>query len=71
MTMRQESSSNQGAMLLSLLGGAALGAIVLALTTPRTGREVRRSLRTAVDRLRGRNEDLDDLADEIIEAMFV
>jgi gas vesicle protein len=68
--MRQESSSNQGA-ILALLGGAALGAIVLALTTPRTGREVRQSLKSTVDRLRGRGEDLDDLADDIIEAMFI
>jgi len=71
MTKRFESSSIQGTMLLSLLGGAALGAIVLALTTPKTGREVRATLKGAVDRFRGKNQDMDQLADELIEALFI
>lgn len=75
MTMQQESPSVRGTILLSLLGGAALGAIVVALTTPKTGQEVRGSLKSVVNRFRARNVDaeeaLDELADELIEALFI
>ncbi|MDR3672704.1 MAG: hypothetical protein P4L36_17790 [Holophaga sp.] len=55
--------------MLALLGGAALGAIVMALVTPKTGREVRGTLKTVVRRIRGKaGEDADD---EPIEALFI
>lgn len=69
--MRQESPSPRGALLLTLLGGAALGAIVMALTTPKTGHEVRGTLRNTLDRLRGRMEDDDPLEVSAHEAMFI
>ena len=69
--MRAESSSPRGAMLLTLLGGVTLGAVVMALTTPKTGREVRGTLKTAIDRLRGRNADDDSLDVSASEAMFI
>jgi gas vesicle protein len=44
--MNQESRTVSGALLLALLGGASLGAAAVALTTPKTGQEVRNRLRT-------------------------
>jgi len=44
---------------------------VVALTTPRTGQEVRAGLKNSIKRLRTREEAMDDLADELIEAMFI
>jgi gas vesicle protein len=55
--------------MLALLGGAALGAIVMALVTPKTGREVRGTLKAAARRLRGKGRDDGD--DEPIEALFI
>ncbi len=69
--MRDESSSPRGAMLLTLLGGVTLGAVVMALTTPKTGREVRGTLKTAINRLRGRAGDEDSLDVSAHEAMFI
>lgn len=56
-------------LILALLGGATLGAIALALTTPKTGREIRARLRNLAGRFRTRvAEDLDD--GEVL-AMFI
>ena len=44
--MNQEFRTVSGALLLALLGGASLGAAAVALTTPKTGKEVRNRLRT-------------------------
>ena len=63
------SSSSSDAVMLALLGGAALGAIVMALVTPKTGREVRGTLKAAARRLRGKGRDDGD--DEPIEALFI
>ncbi len=69
--MRKDSPSPRGTLLLTLLGGATLGAIVMALTTPKTGREVRDTLRGTLDRLRGRMEEEDPLEVQAHEAMFI
>jgi len=69
--MRQDSGSPRGALLLTLLGGVTLGAVVMALTTPKTGREVRDTLKTTLDRLRGRLDDADSLDVSASEAMFI
>ena len=45
--MNQNARAFSGAMLLTLLGSAALGAAAVALTTPRTGKEVRNLLKGA------------------------
>jgi len=42
--MNQETKSSIGTMLLTFLAGAAAGAVVVALTTPRTGPELRKDL---------------------------
>jgi len=43
--MNQEKSTYLGPMVLTLIVGAAIGAVVVALTTPRTGRELRGELK--------------------------
>lgn len=45
--------SQFGALLTAFLAGAALGAIVVALTTPKTGEQLREDLADFVDGLRG------------------
>ena len=43
--MKSNARAFSGAMLLTLLGGATLGAAAVALTTPKTGKEVRNLLK--------------------------
>ena len=51
-------------MLLTFLAGAALGAVVMALTTPKTGPQLRRDLRSLANRARRRAGDMaDDLGE--------
>jgi hypothetical protein len=71
MTTRAESGSHACALMLAVLGGAAFGAVAMALTTPRTGREVRNTLRSAL-RFQ-RPDSVDDSAwdPEDLEAMFI
>jgi gas vesicle protein len=66
MTTRPASPSSDQ-ILLALIGGAALGAIIMALITPRTGREVRATLKAAARQLTGRSE----VPDDPIEALFI
>lgn len=59
--MSQENSSNMGSMVLTFLAGAAVGAVVVALTTPRSGPDLRRGLKNAACRARrGAGEMVDD-----------
>jgi len=58
--MSQESTSNIGPMLLTFLAGAAVGAVVVALTTPKSGPELRGDLKNAACRAKRRAEDLMD-----------
>jgi gas vesicle protein len=69
--MKTDTSYPTNTMLLSLLGGAIVGAIVLALTTPKTGREVRNTLKTAARRLTGKSGEPDELDTGTIEALFI
>jgi len=71
MTTQTTSSSSNNAMFVAMFGGALVGAIVMALTTPRTGREVRNTLRGAALRLRGKPEESDELDTGTMEAMFI
>jgi gas vesicle protein len=48
--MSQENNSNVGPMLLTFLAGATLGALVVALTTPKTGPELRGDLKDLASR---------------------
>ena len=66
--MTSRTSLPHDKLLLTLLGGAALGALAVAFTTPRTGREVRRKFRAIGDLLRGHTRMAED---DLIEAMFI
>ena len=51
-------------MLLTFLAGAALGAVVMALTTPKTGPQLRRDMRSLANRVKRSAEDVaDDLGE--------
>lgn len=43
--MSQESTTSMGPILMTFLAGAAVGAVVVALTTPKTGPELRGDLK--------------------------
>ena len=69
--MHTDSSSNKNTMLFILVGGAALGALTMALTSPKSGQEVRNTLRSAARRLSGKAEGPDELDTGTIEALFI
>lgn len=71
MSLRTRSSLPCDKVLLSLLGGFAFGAIVVALSAPKTGREVRKTLGDVGRRLLGKPEAMDLPEDEWVEAMFI
>lgn len=50
MSQENTNSSSVGPMLLTFLAGAAVGAVVVALTTPKTGPELRGNLKDIADR---------------------
>jgi hypothetical protein len=54
--------------LMLLLGGVALGGLLMALFTPKAGREVRGTLRMVKNRLLGIAEAPED---ERVEALFI
>lgn len=56
--MSQETSFHTGPMLLTFLAGAAVGAVVVALTTPKSGAELRKDLKNAASRARRRTGDM-------------
>lgn len=59
--MSQETSPPIGALALTSLAGAAVGAIVVALTTPKSGKEVREDLKNLGSRIRQRTKELVDM----------
>jgi len=61
------------AMLLTLLVGATLGsiAIAVALTTPKTGKDVQEILKGFARRLNARGRAMDPYEDEEPVAMFI
>ena len=62
--MNQENVPNVGPMLLTFLAGAAVGAVVVALTTPKSGPDLRRDLKDAAYRVKRRGSHLvDDACD--------
>jgi gas vesicle protein len=56
--MRQDDEATLGSTLMIFLAGAAVGAVVAALVTPRSGTEVRGDLGELGRRTRRRAEDL-------------
>lgn len=47
MNAKPTSSTSMSTMLLTFLAGATVGAVVVALTTPKSGKELRGSLKAA------------------------
>ncbi len=56
--MNQPSSSSRTTTLLAFLAGAAIGAVVIALITPKKGSEVRDDLANLGNRMKGKFDDL-------------
>ena len=69
--MSQDNNSPMGPMLLTFLAGATLGALVVALTTPKSGPELRGDLKDLARRAKRKAGELTDDAyaamDEIKE----
>ena len=67
--MSQETCSTMGTTLLTFLAGAAVGAVVVALTTPKTGPELRGDLKDltlrAKRKVEGLAEDASDTWDDL------
>ena len=55
--MKPECKAHTRAILLSLLGGAYVGAMVAILTTPTSGQEARTRLKTLGNRILGRTSE--------------
>jgi gas vesicle protein len=56
--MSQENPYPMGPMLLTFLAGAAVGAVVVALTTPKTGPELRGNMKDLALRAKDKAGDL-------------
>lgn len=56
--MNEESTSSIGPMLLTFLAGAAAGAVLVALTTPKTGPQLRGDLKDLANRAKRKVGDL-------------
>ena len=67
--MSQENTTPVGSMLLTFLAGAAVGAVVMALTTPKTGPELRGDLKDLAGRAKRKAGDLADEAYEALDDM--
>jgi len=62
--MNESKSSSMGTTLLTFLAGAAVGAVVVALTTPKTGPELRGDLKDLTLRAKRRAGQLADDASD-------
>jgi gas vesicle protein len=62
--MSQEKMSVTNVALLSFIGGAVLGAAVVALTTPKSGPEVREDLKALGRRAKGKVGEMSDQVGE-------
>jgi gas vesicle protein len=65
--MSQENNGSNTSLLLAFIAGAAVGALVVALTTPKSGKEVREDLKSLGKRARSKLGDVTDDAGEIWE----
>lgn len=69
--MSQKPAPYSSAMLITLLGAAVLGAVAMALTTPKTGKEVRDRVGTLANRVRGKVVTNDQTEDGGMEMLFI
>lgn len=66
--MNQETPSSRNATLLTFFVGAAVGAIVVALTTPKKGSELREGLACLGRRVKGKIGNLTEQGSRALEA---
>ena len=63
---------NTGTCISSLIGGMLIGSVVALLFTPKTGREMRSQIKTAVkdraDKMKNRAEEMRDRFEKKIDA---
>jgi len=71
MTIRSEFSLTHMTMLFTLFGGAALGAVALALTQLRTKQAVRSLAASAPQQPRGKAEAAEDVDTGTIYSVFI
>ena len=71
MTTQPGSTLPYEKLLVALLGGVALGAVLVAVTSEATGREVRATFRALGNRLLGRTGKAGTAEDDLIEALFI
>ena len=69
--MSQRPVPSSSSMLLALLGGAALGAVTMALITPKSGKEVRDQFRILGNRIRSRFQADDESDDDRVDMHFI
>ncbi len=67
--MSQDNNAPMGPMLLTFLAGATLGALVVALTTPKSGPELRGDLKDLACRAKRKASDLAEDAYEALDDM--
>lgn len=61
--MNQDTGIPIGGFLVAFLAGAAIGAVTVALTTPKSGPQLREDLASGLDRLRRKLARAKDAAD--------
>jgi gas vesicle protein len=69
MTTTEPKTSSYGPTLLTFLAGAAVGAVVVALTTPKSGPELRGNLKDLANRAKRRTGELADNASEAWDSL--
>jgi hypothetical protein len=69
--MNQNSSTFPSAILMTLLGAAALGGVALAITVRKNGTGWRESLRALASRFNPQAGRLDSEDDESVQAVFI
>lgn len=67
--MNQELSSSPGNTLLTFLAGAAVGGVVVALTTPKRGSDLRKDLSRFAGKAKDQVHDWADAASGAVEGM--
>jgi gas vesicle protein len=68
--MSQESNSSLGPLMLTFIAGAAIGATVVALLTPKTGPELRGDLRAFGRRAKRKAGEMADQAGEALDGIL-
>jgi hypothetical protein len=69
--MSQNTSAFPSKTVIAILGAASLAAIAVALTTPKTGKEVRSQLLAVINRLRGRAGQPDLTEEDALHMLFI